>query len=154
MSTSQRRPLVVLVEDSEDDAFFFRWAVGKCTRDCEVVHLADGGLAMTYLRAMQAGEQPRPDLLFLDLKLPVFSGFEILGWIQAQHFEPPLEVIVLSGSEHGSDLLRARACGAADYCVKPISPAQLHQRLELLAQPPARLPMPAVPLAPHPAAAS
>ena len=70
-----------------------------------------------------------PDLIFLDLKMPVMSGFEVLEWLQQQTFAPALRVIVLSGSNQQDDRQRAEALGAADYLVKPISSEELTARL-------------------------
>ncbi len=120
---------ILLVEDSEDDAFFFRWTLKKLGLACEVVHVIDGAAAVTYLDGVHGGSVAKPDIVFLDLKLPKFSGFDVLNWILRHPFEPKLNVIMLSGSEHASDLQRAEDLGAAGYCVKPISVEQLRARL-------------------------
>jgi CheY-like chemotaxis protein len=129
MSSPPLRPLVLLVEDSEDDAFFFRWTLDKCQIDCEIDHAIDGAAAIQQLEAGFAVDPPRrPDLVFLDLKIPTLSGFEVLSWIRNRHFNPPLDVAVLSGSEHASDVQRAHSLGATAYYVKPISVEQLRSR--------------------------
>ena len=127
MSRSSPFPLVLLVEDSEDDAFFFRWTLEKCGFPCEVVHAVDGAAAVKHL---SGGNGRLPDLVFLDLKIPTLTGFEVLAWIREQHFDPPLDVAVLSGSEHASDIQRAHLLGATGYYVKPLSIEQLRSRFE------------------------
>jgi CheY-like chemotaxis protein len=123
------RPLVLLVEDSEDDAFFFRWTLDKCGFACDVTHAVNGASAIDHLAAGLPGGGGRlPDLVFLDLKIPTYNGFEVLAWIHEQHFDPPLDVVVLSGSEHTSDIQRAHLLGATGYYVKPISIEQLRAR--------------------------
>src|SRR5215510_1833270 len=98
---------ILLVEDSEDDAFFFDLALQKSAWPCDRVHLIDGGQAVDYLdESWKTGTIP--DLIFLDLKLPVLTGFEVLQWISDQDFQPRLHVIVLSGSDHHADIVRAR----------------------------------------------
>ena len=125
------RPLVLLVEDSEDDAFFFRWTLDKCGVACDVIHAVDGAAAIDHLTASLPGGGGRsPDLVFLDLKLPTFNGFEVLAWIHDQPFDPPLDVVVLSGSEHTSDIQRAHLLGATGYYVKPVSIEQLRARFQ------------------------
>ena len=130
MSRIPSRPLVLLVEDSEDDAFFFRWTLEKCGFPCDVVHAVDGATAIRHLEAVQGGGTAPPDLVFLDLKIPAFTGFEVLAWIRDRHFDPPLDVAVLSGSEHATDIQRAHALGASGYYVKPISVEQLRGRFD------------------------
>lgn len=130
MSRTPSCPLVLLVEDSEDDAFFFRWTLEKCGFPCDVVHAVDGAAAIRHLEAVQAGRMAHPDLVFLDLKIPSFTGFEVLAWIRDRHFDRPLDVAVLSGSEHATDIQRAHALGATGYYVKPISVEQLRGRFD------------------------
>lgn len=130
MSRTLSRPLVLLVEDSEDDAFFFRWTLEKCGLPCDIVHAVDGAAAIRHLESVQAGGTSQPDLVFLDLKIPSFTGFEVLAWIRDRHFDPPLDVAVLSGSEHATDIQRAHSLGATGYYVKPISVEQLRGRFD------------------------
>src|SRR5436190_13912843 len=101
------RPSILLVEDSEDDAFFFRRTLRRSGYEGQFVHVDDGGRAIRHLEKAWAGEVSMPDLVFLDLKIPTFSGFEVLAWIGLQHFNPRLEIAVLSGSEQGGDVTRA-----------------------------------------------
>jgi CheY-like chemotaxis protein len=129
MPTSSQNPLVLLVEDSEDDAFFFRWAAGKCSQRCEIIHVADGAAAIRYFEEVAQGRARLPDLMFLDLKIPVFNGFEVLSWLRDHPFDPPLDVCVLSGSEHRSDVERAKSLGAMGYQVKPLALDQLEYLL-------------------------
>lgn len=132
MSSALVRPVVLLAEDSEDDAFFFRWSLQKAGLKCHLVHATDGAKAMQMLKGCVDASGRRtpecPDLVFLDLKMPAMTGFEVLEWIRAHPFDPPLDVAVLSGSEHASDVARATALGASAYYVKPISADHLRAR--------------------------
>jgi CheY-like chemotaxis protein len=129
MASDSRRSLILLVEDSEDDAFFFRWALKKsgCVSDLE--HVTNGATAIERLKASLDHSARRPDLVFLDLKIPNFNGFEVLDWIKGQPFAPKLPVLVLSGSEHASDIQRATDLGATGYHVKPLSVDDLRSHL-------------------------
>jgi DNA-binding response OmpR family regulator len=123
MPESTQQPFVLLVEDSDDDAFFFQRALRQSGFGGRFAHAPDGEAAVTALRA------GRPDLVFLDLKIPRLTGFEVLAWIGTQNFEPPLDIAVLSGSEHPGDVSRAMGLGASAYYVKPILVQQLKTRL-------------------------
>jgi CheY-like chemotaxis protein len=122
-------PFVLLVEDSEDDAFFFRWTAGKCSQRCQITHVVDGAAAIRYFEEALAGRAHIPDVVFLDLKIPEFNGFEVLSWLRDHPFNPPLDVCVLSGSEHQSDVERAKSLGATGYQVKPLALEQLEDQL-------------------------
>jgi len=128
MSRTSPRPFVLLVEDSEDDTFFFLRTLRLAGLEGQVTHVDDGGRAIRHLETAMTGNTPVPDLIFLDLKIPTFGGFEVLEWIRTQRFEPPLEIAVLSGSEQRDDVARALALGAAAYFVKPILADQLKVR--------------------------
>jgi DNA-binding response OmpR family regulator len=131
MCVSSDKTRILLVEDSEDDAFFFDLALKRSAWPCDRTHMVDGGQAVHYLEdSRKSGSLP--DLVFLDLKLPVLTGFEVLEWIAAQNFRPQLRVVILSGSDHQADIVRARELGASDYLVKPVSVDELKKRLSAL----------------------
>jgi len=134
MPNSPKRPVVLLAEDSEDDAFFFGWTLEKYGLECELVRANDGAEAVAVLKGGRKdtdGREPvRPDLVFLDLKMPAMTGFEVLQWIRDNPFNPPLDVAVLSGSEHAIDVARAKALGATGYYVKPLSVQHLRARFD------------------------
>ena len=122
-------PSILLVEDSQDDAYFFQRALRRTCVACSVKHVLTGREASEALTTAEARDAKLPDLVFLDLKMPVMSGFEFLEWLQQQPFVSSLKVVVLSGSNQQDDRQRAQALGAKDYLVKPISSEELAARL-------------------------
>jgi CheY-like chemotaxis protein len=131
MLTDTKKPNLLLVEDSEDDAFFFKRTLQKSRNGCVVYHVSDGAEAIEYLKNASASDsQSLPSIMFLDLKMPVLNGFEVLDWLQGQPFNHQMRVIVLSGSEHQNDKERAAQLGAADYLVKPVNASDLNRFLQ------------------------
>jgi CheY-like chemotaxis protein len=126
---------ILLVEDSDDDAFFFEHALEKAGITCPLHHSLNGAEAVQYLQSAASGNRPLPRLIFLDLKMPVMNGFEVLEWLRTQSFPAAMQVIVLSGSEHQDDKTRAAELGAADYIVKPIRAGHFHRFLRELCPP-------------------
>lgn len=120
---------ILLIEDSDDDLFFFTRALKQAGTEAQLVHQPDGRAAVAYLERVLAGNESMPDLMFLDLKMPAFSGFEVLEWMGQQKFSRALPVAVLSGSEQPGDVERALALGATAYFVKPILVQQLRTRI-------------------------
>ena len=120
---------ILLVEDSEDDVFLMKRTLSAAGVVNPVHVVTDGEQAINY----PAGEgiyrdratYPVPVVMFLDLKLPLRSGHEVLAWIRAQSAFESLLVIVLTSSDEPSDLRRAYSLGASSYLVKPLTAKQL-----------------------------
>lgn len=129
-------PTLLLVEDLSDDVFFFKHALRR-TGLSATVHVAQHGLeAVDYLtnqgKFEDSARHPRPDLVFLDLKMPNMNGLEVLEWVAQRQFDPPLRVVVLTGSEEPGDLNRARVLGAEAYHIKPPTPELLRSLIQTL----------------------
>jgi PAS domain S-box-containing protein len=122
-------PVVLLVEDSDDDAFLLRRQLQKAGVDVQLQVVSDGEEAIRYL----AGEGeyadrdkfPLPSLVFLDLNLPRKSGLEVLTWVREQPSLHRLPVVVLTATEEEGAIQKAFALGADYYIVKPPSAENL-----------------------------
>ena len=75
-------------------------------------------------RALQQIEALRPDLVLLDIQMPVMDGFQVLQQLQGPL---PSIIFVTAYSEHA---LNAFEVGAVDYLLKPVSPDRLHRAVE------------------------
>jgi two-component system response regulator len=115
-----KKPTVLLVEDDEDDAFIFNWRFEQAQLSCAVHHVLDGASAIEFLNKASANPDALPMVIFLDLKMPVMNGFEVLRWLREHDTFCRIPVIVLSGSDQQSDKDRASGLGAAEYWVKPV----------------------------------
>lgn len=116
----------LLVEDSEDDVFAFHRALKKANVTTEVKLAADGQQAMNHVEGVVSGAQPPPSIVFLDLKLPYFSGFEILKTIRSQKSLDDTIVVILTSSAEVKDKQQAYRLGARSYLVKPPTARDLH----------------------------
>jgi CheY-like chemotaxis protein len=124
------KPMVLLVEDSEDDAYLFNWRFEQSGATCAVEHVLDGSAAIEFLlRSSATSPKLLPFIIFLDLKMPVMNGFEVLAWLQKHEAFSHIPVVVLSGSDQPSDKERACQLGAADYLVKPLKVDDIHRFL-------------------------
>jgi CheY-like chemotaxis protein len=134
MISAEKPVHILLVEDSSDDVFFFRRAIQKCGVSAEIHVAADGLEAKDYLLGKgQFGDKtahPKPDIVFLDLKLPHINGFEVLEWMKLHTECPRVPIVVLTSSSHPEDQERAESLGALLYLTKPLTPEQLRQVLQ------------------------
>ena len=88
-------------------------------------------LAVTGDQAMDLLEAEEPDLIILDVMLPVIDGFSILRFIREEVSEE-LPVIMLTARGEVNDRVRGLKRGADDYVVKPFHIEELLARIEAL----------------------
>ncbi len=121
--------VILLVEDSEDDVFLMKRAFKAAGITNSLFVVNDGEAAVDYLSGKgvfaNREEYPYPSLVFLDLRLPYFSGFDVLEWHQKQIGLPAAIFIVISSSNQPTDLNRAYRLGASSYVIKPPTAEQL-----------------------------
>ncbi len=110
---------ILLVEDNPVDidltlrAFKYR----KLANPVEVVR--DGEEAISYIEKWKNGE-PKPVVILLDLKLPKYSGLEVLQEIKKDPNLRTIPVVILTTSSEDSDIKSAYELGANSYIVKPV----------------------------------
>ena len=115
---------VLLVEDSEDDAFFFRQAMKAVRARFPLQIVVDGPQAVAYLTGREPyadrSRHPAPSLVLLDLKLPRMSGLEILAWARDEALLRDVRFVVLTSSSEEGDIRSAYEFGARHFVVKPM----------------------------------
>jgi CheY-like chemotaxis protein len=120
---------ILLVEDNEDDVFLMKHALHGAGVTNAVFVVETGQQAVDYLSGTgpyrDRAQYPMPVMVFLDLKLPLMSGHEVLAWIRAQRQLESLAVVVLTSSNEPSDVRRSYSLGANSYLVKPLTARQL-----------------------------
>jgi CheY-like chemotaxis protein len=130
--------VILLAEDEEDYVLLVKRAFSeaKITNPLHVV--STGQEAMAYLKGegkyVNRDEYPLPDLLLLDLKLPGFSGFEIIGWARSQPGLAGLRIVVLTSSDELKDVNDAYRLGANSFLMKPYDFADLVQFSRMISQ--------------------
>jgi CheY-like chemotaxis protein len=140
---------ILVVEDNEDDVFFLKRALAAAgvTNPLQVV--TAGPEAIDFLsgagRYRDRTRFPLPTVVFLDLKLPMMSGHEVLAWIRGQRHLESVAVVVLTSSNEPADLRRAYSLGANSYLVKPLTARQLLDLAKAFAWPWEPKPQPTIP---------
>ena len=122
---SNRRSVILVVEDSAEDRELIQWAFEECREQVALRCVRDGREALDYVfregAYRDAVDAPRPCLILLDLKLPRAGGFEVLKRIRERPDVRTIPVIVFSGSDDEVDVRRAYEDGANSYLTKPES---------------------------------
>ncbi|SPE50821.1 Response regulator receiver protein (modular protein) [Verrucomicrobia bacterium] len=126
---------ILLVEDDENDVFFFQRAVSKAGMMGPVHVARDGQEAIDYLRGAgkfnERAKFPPPGLILLDLKLPLVMGLDVLKWIRQESGLAPV-VVILSSSREEEDIAAAYGLGANAYLVKPAEPSKLEDMVRAI----------------------
>jgi DNA-binding response OmpR family regulator len=111
---------VLVAEDDEKQAELIRRSLLAEGHTATVVH--DGAAALEAARAL------RPDLVVLDLMLPVVDGFEVCRALRGGA-DPEIPVVMLTARSAEDDVLLGLGLGADDYMTKPYSPRELMARI-------------------------
>jgi len=117
-----RPPRVLVVEDEQDIAGLIKHALER-SGDGIVQIVSSGDVA---LRAVN--EQP-PDLVILDLNLPVLSGTEVCRLLRSHTATASIPIIMLTARTAESDRVSGLDLGADDYVTKPFSLRELAARV-------------------------
>jgi CheY-like chemotaxis protein len=104
---------ILLVEDSLDDVQLTREGFSRVNLSVKLHHVDNGEKCMAFLRKQGPyASAPAPDIILLDLNMPVMGGREVLEQIVADPVLSHLPVVVLSTSEEERDVLRCIGCVA------------------------------------------
>jgi CheY-like chemotaxis protein len=103
------RELVAVTLDGGDDA---------------LLQAADGG------EGLRLAQEYHPDLVFLDVNMPVMDGFAVCQAIKSEEQTKDIAVIMLTALGQEVDRDRARRAGADGYFTKPFSPLSLLRKVD------------------------
>jgi len=89
----------------------------------EVIFAVDGG------EALEIATREKPDLVLLDIMMPVMNGFQVLRKLKSQEETKNIPVIMLTSKVQEKDVVFGLEAGAEDYITKPFSFAELNARV-------------------------
>lgn len=113
---------VLLVEDNADLAFGLRTSLE--VEGYDVLHADTGRAGLEMARAES------PDLIVLDLMLPLMNGYEVLKQLRRGGLDVPVLILTAKGEE--VDKVQGFRLGADDYVVKPVGVLEFLARVEAL----------------------
>ncbi len=121
-------PKILLVEDNEMNRDMLSRRLAR--RGYEVLIAVDGQQGVELAAT-------GPDLILMDMSLPVIDGWEATRRIKAAEATKKIPVIALTAHAMAGDREQALAAGCDDYDTKPIDLARLLPKIERFIQPPA-----------------
>jgi CheY-like chemotaxis protein len=115
---------ILVVEDNLDNRCILVYRL-KRIGEFEVIEATNGA------EAIDAVERLRPDLIFMDLKMPVMDGWEATRRIRQLDTGKRIPIIALTAQAMSGDEQRAIDAGCDDYLAKPIvDPTVVKTKLE------------------------
>lgn len=129
-------PLILLVEDNEDDVLLTLRALRGLNLLNRVETVRDGVEALEFLHATgkYAGRNKAdgPELILLDINLPRLNGIEVLKRLKAEESTRTIPVIMLTTSGQEMDMRKAYESGANSYIRKPVESEAFQQAINNL----------------------
>ena len=116
------RPVdVLLVEDNQDDVTLTREGFKEAKLAVNLHHVDNGEKCMSFLRKQgQYSDAPTPDLILLDLNMPIMDGREVLAAIVKDSKLKHLPVMILTTSLSDQDVLEMYQMRCSAYASKPV----------------------------------
>ncbi len=109
--------LILVVEDQVDNRQIIRDMLSAT--DYEIMEAENGQ------QALSAVVKKRPDLILMDIQLPIIDGYEATRRIKADPVLKSIPIIAVTSYALSGEEAKARAAGCDDYVPKPYSPRQL-----------------------------
>jgi CheY-like chemotaxis protein len=113
---------ILYVEDNEDNIYMLRRRLERKGIEVIVANDCEQGIA--------AAERDRPDLILMDLSLPVIDGWEAARRLKSAPATQAIPIIALSAHAMAGDREKALAAGCDDYDTKPVDLASLMGKIE------------------------
>ena len=121
---------ILLIEDNDDHAELVTRALEDHQIVGDIARARDGAEALDYLFG-EGAEGHRPDVIFLDLRLPRVDGLEVLKRIKGEDALKDVPVVVLTTSAADRDLASAYDSHVNAYVVKPVDYDALDKMLRV-----------------------
>lgn len=118
---------ILIAEDDADDYLFFVEALDKITPPCKATRAKNGLECITLLKTTE-----KPDIIFLDLNMPVKNGLDCLKFIKDTEELKSIPVVIYSTSHYIKDIDACFINDAHYYIIKPVAQEMLVEVLHIV----------------------
>ena len=115
---------ILYVEDNDDNIYILKNRLSRAGYTVVIAGNGEQGIAMA--------RSEKPDLILMDLSLPVLDGWEATRRLKAEAETRAIPVIALSAHAMAGDREKALESGCEDYDTKPVDFARLRAKIEAL----------------------
>lgn len=119
---SKKQPVVLVVDDIATNITLIKALLkGK---NYEVL------VAQSGTQALEIAQHKHPDLILLDIMMPVMDGYEVLARLRSDENTKDIKIVILSALANERDIKNAMDLGADAYLTKPVIAQKLYETLE------------------------
>ncbi len=118
----EKAPNILIVDDTPANVLLLERML--TARGYTTISVLSGALAL------QAAHAESPDLILLDINMPVMNGYELCRILKADELLKEIPVIFISALDETVDKVKAFSAGGVDYVTKPFQLDEIHARIQ------------------------
>lgn len=123
--------LTYIIDDDSIFVFVFKKILKKNDETREIVNLQNGQDAINVLQTIYDKKQKLPDVIFLDLNMPVLDGWQFLDELEKLPFKDQLKIYIISSTIDINEIEKAKNYSSVkSFISKPINSVELARILE------------------------
>ena len=134
MSTglNEKMLLILHVDDDRVDCMVIGRAIKKLGKNYDLKQVNSGNDALMLLRGDGPEPIKRPDIILLDLNMPMMSGLEFLNELRADPVLRSIHVCVMTTSEDASDVSGTKEMNVGGFIIKPLNTDEFDFKFQIL----------------------
>lgn len=121
---NDNRPVILLIDDDKELSSLLACFLEE--KGMRAITAPRGNRGLALLRRIV------PDLIILDIKMPVMSGHQVLQYIKKSKQFSSVPVLMLTGQTVPEDVTESMGRGVAGYVIKPVDPHKLYERVQAI----------------------
>ena len=111
--------VVLLVEDDEDNRELVNFVISRSRLGLELMIAVNGQEAIDFIKIK------RPDLILMDMQMPVMDGYTAVSAIKGDPQFHSIPIIAFTAQARPEDIARTRSLGCVEHYTKPMDPEEL-----------------------------
>lgn len=121
---------LLVIDDDDINIFIIRKIAEKTGYDIEICAKHNGQLAIDYIKELADARQPLPQLILIDINMPILNGWEFIEAFEALNLNVDNDMYMLSSSVYENDIEKAKSYKSVKgFISKPLSIDRLKELL-------------------------
>ncbi len=122
---------LLVIDDDDINIFIIKKIVEKTGFDIDMVSKNNGQQAIDYLKQTIASNLPLPQLILIDINMPVMNGWEFIEAYQNLGVTTPVDLYILSSSVYENDIEKTKSyTSVKGFISKPLSMERLTELIK------------------------